>query len=190
MDIQNLWRCILLIFTTVLTFSCQQQFNSKNIEQQTKEFKSIVGSQVNINYGPLKPYNPFQRNQATTSKPSFTIVSYLNASCSSCIAEINEWKHFYDSLSGNSNVKIQLVFYSDDNFEYLKFLCESGKIEKFPFLFYFDNEREFANQNPLFLRDDIENTVLLDKLGKVLLTGNPLHSQNRKQEYIKTVVGR
>lgn len=173
-------------FLTILIFSCNS--NSKSSTLNKAELQNSFGS-VGINFDSLETYNPFNlsENGSDAKQPDYTIISYINVECSVCIAEIDEWRELYQS-SKMKNYQIKLVFYSTDKFEYIKYLCETNNIKKFPFKFYLDSKGLFTVKNPIFNKANVDKTILIDKNANIILTGNPLHSNNIKSEYLKTIM--
>lgn len=167
---------LILLFFFILFFSCKGQNNNKNIT-------SHPDHKVNISYNNLEIYDPFDVKEfVKQSNPSFTIVSYINVSCPSCIEEIDSWKLFWTKFN-NKNCRINLVFYSKDKFEYIKFLVESGEIQKFPFPFYLDVNESFLIHNTFMQNPKYDYTVLLDKDNVLISTGNPLHNKTISSEF-------
>src|SRR4051812_15727786 len=64
-----------------------------------------------INDSGLLVYNPFKLalEKEPAQKP-YTILSYVDVTCSVCIAEIDKWKTFYDT-SSKKDYSVKLVFF-------------------------------------------------------------------------------
>lgn len=128
-------------------------------------------------------YNPFNvAVDQQKSHPSYTILSYVDVTCSVCIFEIDKWKAFYDS-SAKKDFDVKLVFHAHDKFEYIKYLCENKSIKPFPFPFYLDTAQRYAKLNPVLKKDASDKTVVVDKSGQVVLQGNPLHADSTRVKY-------
>lgn len=149
--------------------------------------KIIQSSQAIVNYDSLSVYDPFKTsNGQKEEQPGFTIVSYINVSCPSCIVEIDKWNEFIGDMK-SKDCKVKLVLYSKDNFEYIKYLFESNELKKFPHILYLDTKNVFDRNNPLFNEFDTDKTVLTDKENIVILKGNPLHSKEMKAAYLEAI---
>jgi hypothetical protein len=168
--------------------SCNNIKNNK----EALLLKSII--QDNINKKLILPdsisvYNPFSNNindSLSVSNSEFKIYIRLNTSCGSCITEINFWNTLSEDFK-KYNTPIIFICRSDDKFELIKYLCESGKIDKFPYPFFFDEKDEFYKLNGFMKKSDHFETVLTDKNNRILLMGNPLHSKRIKELYLKEI---
>ncbi len=137
-----------------------------------------------IVYSPFKNY--LLDNIQLKKHSSLKIYSYVNVSCPGCIADIDIWNKLAAEFI-KKDVPVILVFYSKDNFEYIKHLCEVNEIKKFPFPFYLDNQNKFPIGNPDFEALETSPTVLIDRNNKIILTGNPLHSSKTKELYMAKI---
>lgn len=166
---------IFLSLTILIYNSCANEKNKNTISNKLIKFDN------------LESFNPFNINvKQHSSDYKYHIISYLNVSCSVCIAEIDKWNEFYKNINKN-NFDIILVFYSEDKFEYIKFLFEKGDINKFPFPFYIDKKNIFLKYNPIFSEVSNDKTILIDNANKILNFGNPIHSNETKSLFIKTL---
>ncbi|MDP1762541.1 MAG: hypothetical protein Q8L07_01555 [Sediminibacterium sp.] len=138
----------------------------------------------------LQAYSPFKNYLLDSNQlaqlPSSKIYAYVNVSCSSCIGDIEKWNELIPVFMQN-NVPVMLIFYTKDNFEYIKYLCESGGVKKFPFPFYLDTKNKFSEQNPIFKEYEMKPVVLVDKNNTIICSGNPLYSEKVKDLYMKQI---
>ncbi|MBS1592594.1 MAG: hypothetical protein JST07_10870 [Bacteroidetes bacterium] len=175
--------CISILFLALI-LSCNTDTENPT---RDKEELSFPFSSTRINLDSLTEYNPFNiSTKEITPKPYYTIITYINVSCSVCIAEIDKWNEFFDTAS-NGNLQIKLIFYSEDKFEYIKYLSETNGIKKFPFPFYLDNKETFAIKNPIFKDKTVDKTILINKNGNIVLIGNPLHSKEIESKYLNKI---
>lgn len=162
---------ILLLSFYILT-SCTNSINNSNNKKEL------------IKYDSLEIYNPFNVELEKIKKTnSFTIITYINVSCASCLAEISKWNTFYKKIN-KDQTNIEMICYSKDNFEYFKFLCETKQINDTKNIFYLDRKRIFEENNSFLDLKNSDQTVLLNKNNNVLAGGNPLHSAEIEAKYI------
>ncbi len=128
--------------------------------------------------------NPFAVTFPQHTK--YTIISYLNVSCPPCLAEIKKWNEF-NAKNNHDNFQIKLVCYSDDDFQYFKFLCREKSIDKFPYPFLLDTAKEFVVLNKIFKKPEVDKTVLIDADQKIILYGNPLNNETTLKTYLETL---
>ena len=177
-------KCNFLILLFSLFFiSCDCTLNSSKVNVVNKVSDSLI--KVNLRYDDLLGYTSKEDSSNLNNDYFFTIISYINASCSSCLAEIDKWNIFSKEIS--QKVRILLIFYSNDNFEYLKSVLESEKLNNSQIEIYFDQENQFLKNNPLFTNHNFENTILMDVNDRILLTGNPLHAIETKNSYLANI---
>ncbi|WP_420400759.1 hypothetical protein [Flagellimonas sp.] len=172
-------------------FSCKDGKNTLEKDQLDSLQNSVenaLGSNLQIPDS-LKVYAPFLEyvsDSVKMSKSHCKIYTYVNASCPTCIEKIKMWDDFVDKAIQN-NVPVFMIFHSDDNFELLKHLSESGLIEDFKFPFFLDTEGIYTKNNP-FMKDNVHmETVLTDQSNKILLIGNPLYSSDIANSYYSEI---
>lgn len=137
----------------------------------------------------LDIYIPFpnclkQKEEMLNTK--FQIYSKVDASCGTCIGEINSWNELIHDFS-IYNVPIFLICSSDDNFELIKYFCESSLITDFGYPIFFDKKNEFVKENEFMAIDKNFETVLIDKNGNIIALGNPVHSKGIKEIYLNEI---
>lgn len=88
-------------------------------------------------------------------------------------------------LLDTAKIKVVLVCYSSDYFEYFKYLCESNEINKFKGQFLLDTSNRFALKNPFFLEEIVNKTVFTNAENEVLLVGNPLYNEILLNSFLK-----
>ena len=112
---------------------------------------------VNLRYDDLLGYTSKEDSSNLNNDYFFTIISYINASCSSCLAEIDKWNIFSKEIS--QKVRILLIFYSNDNFEYLKYVLESEKLNNSQIEIYFDPEFPLSSSCQIIWCAQIESVI-------------------------------
>src|SRR5690606_39631739 len=128
----------------------------------------------------LKVYRPFKNYVADSTEmmyAGYRIYSFINTSCGTCIDEIKLWESLVPDFIENKTA-IFLIFGSHDQFELIKHICESGKLENFSYPFFLDVENKYINNN-LFMNESKHfETVLTNQENEILLMGNPIHSRS------------
>lgn len=133
-----------------------------------------------------KPFTNYKTDSTKISNSKLKIYTYINASCGICIDNIKSWSDFLAELN-EYRVPIILIFKSDDNFQSIQYLCESGEVDFFPYPFFFDKNNEYEKLNKFM--DGIKDfeTVLTDKNNNILLLGNPIRLKATKDLYLKEI---
>lgn len=168
----------------ILWASCNTQ------ERSMGEKKAGSFNQLNLPEG-LKSYslNPdslILDSLKLTQHSNYKIYAFIDVSCPSCIADIDQWNKIHkDFLS--YNVPIILICYSKGNFEYLKYLFESNQIKSFPYPIYLDMNHQLFEGNRYLKEKTSHYAILTDKNNNILIEGNPLFSTKVKNEYYKLI---
>ncbi len=179
----------LLIICAVCLTSCQNKQEKETIAKHRSIIDTTLGKKLKLPTV-LSAYdclNDYRSDSIGTSNPKFKIYSRVNASCGTCVDQIDQWGDLSSEL-GKYNTSIILVCHSENNFEFIKHLCESGKIKEYTDPLYFDEENKFADLNSFMKRSKHFETVLTDRDDTILLMGNPLRSKAMKDLYIKEIV--
>lgn len=166
-------KSILLSFYSLLIIfsSCE--------ESQKEKLSNTI-----ISLNELKFYNPFNIKDYNNVK--FRVIHYLNTDCPECISEIKEWNQLNLKLN-NYSAKLILVCYSEDDFEYFRYLCKKEKIPPVSITFLLDTAKSFIGKNNIFVKTSSGKTVLVNTKGEVLCIGNPIRDKNKLTEYIKNI---
>jgi hypothetical protein len=178
----------ILLLNLFIIISCKDKEYNKNVET----LKSIVNSNLGktiIIPDSLQLYKPFSQYIADSSEiknAKIKIYSQINASCGTCIGYITKWESLSLELK-KYNIPVILICQSDDDFELLRFFCESKKIMTFSYPFFIDIESEFLNSNPFMKKSDNFKTVLTDENNTILLMGDPILSAEMKNLYLKEI---
>jgi len=120
------------------------------------------------------------QKESIQNNKKLKLVHYFNASCSSCIHDIGEWKKVLDSLNQKDSIDILFIGFTEDPMVsrfYLKKLS-------FPHKIYFDSSKVFLSSNKL---SEANYTFLTDDKNKVLCQGNPLQDSETMLLYIKYI---
>jgi hypothetical protein len=173
----------------LLLLSCN---NSKNDKKKIDHLENIIsknlGKTLNIPTE-LEMYYPFSDSKIDSlviSNSKYKIYTNIDASCGSCISQIKKWQKFAVELE-KIKVPVILIFHSNDKFELLKFLCESNKIEGFPYPFFLDKKNEYEKLNKFVYDHESFKTTMTDTNNKILLFGNPLASKGIKEMYLSNI---
>lgn len=133
------------------------------------------------------PFQPYTTDSIQLANSSLKLYSLINTGCSTCLGEIDKWFSFASKIK-KYKIPVILICKSDkDNFESIKYLCETNKIKKFPFPFFLDLKDNYVNKNPFMNASRDFETVLTDKNNTILLIGNPLRSNEMKELYLKEI---
>lgn len=158
-------------------------------EEKMVSFKNII--QDNLGNKLILPddlpiYTPFANTDVDSTRISnyrYMIYTYINTSCTACIDNFNAWNNIAPEF-GMNNVPVFIICGSDDGFELIKFLCESGGIKDFPYPFLLDEKNDFLNLNPYMKEHGSFQTVLTNNKHEILMIGNPIYSEEIKKMYL------
>lgn len=156
------------------------------------EVKIIVENNIGKKFiipDSLIAYNPFTNYIADSigiSNASFKIYSKINASCGTCISKINNWNKIANEFK-KYGVPVILICQSDENFELIKYFCESGEIESFPYPFFIDKRNELTELNDFMKKVVGFETVLTNRENKIIALGDPLRFEKIKKIYLDEI---
>lgn len=175
-------------FISIL-FSCKNKTIEKN---ETKLLKYVIednlGKELIIpeSLSIYKPFNNYVKDSSQISNSEFKIYSHIDASCSTCVDNIELWNVFSESIEENNKISVSviLIFTSKDEFELIKYLIDTNKIKTFPYPFFLDSNKEYTQLNKFMSESSHFETVLTNKYNNILLFGNPIHSREIKNMYI------
>lgn len=173
-----------------LLISCKRE---QADNEKVKLFKNIV--EVNLGKKLVIPkdlqlYAPFNHNSTDSIKlanSNLKLYSLINTSCATCIEEISKWDSLASKLKKYKIPVILICQSNKDNFELLKYLCETNKIKKFTYPFFLDLKDLYVHKNPFMKASKDFQTVLTDKDNSILLIGNPIHSEGINELYLKEI---
>lgn len=180
-----------ILISVIIVLSCKN-------EQRELETNSLphLNDLVNKNIGKrfiisdsLTIYSPFTNyllDSAKVANSKFKIYSHINVSCPTCIEEIKLWNNLALEFS-KYDTPVILIFGTKDDFEFIKYLCESGGIKNFPYPFFMDNIGEYNTLNEFMRESSDSETILTNQENIISLIGNPLHSKEVKDLYIKEI---
>lgn len=121
----------------------------------------------------LDVYDSF--NSVDSGLDKIQVISYLNLSCPPCLNDIDRWNQFAIKYR-DYGVRVKLVCYSDDYFEYFKYLRENGTNGEFNGTFLLGTANVFLRNNKFIRSKSSGGTVVTDENSKVILHGSPLQS--------------
>ena len=140
---------ILCILTVGIITSCS---NKKQNIDKVKTLKSVVENTLNKKLdipNSLEVYSPFSKslvNKNDILNSKYKIFSRIDASCGTCIQSINSWNELIPEFS-QYKVPVILICSSDDNFELIKYFCETREIIDFGYPFFLDKKDEFVKMD-------------------------------------------
>lgn len=163
---KNTYRIILeLLFSLIIIFSLNSCQNNKDkIKQRISEFQS---KQINL---------PYIHN--TISNKDYTIATFIDGNCKVCIEELKKWEKWIEKDS--SHVRFAIYLHATDpvRIQQIDSTYWEMKYQLIP-----DTTKKYLKDNNLDKHEKIFQTFLLDKKGKVLLTGNPLSNNDLTRLY-------
>lgn len=174
------------LFGLLLIISCQNKQQKAKITNAIAQ--KIIGQKLNFpdNLETYRPFKDYLLDSTEVAKKRLRIFTYINISCPSCIANLENWNKVASQLI-KYNVPIFFLCYSEDNFEYIKFLCEQGKVKTFAFPFFFDKQDRFLKKNKFLTVSPNYHTVLLDENDKILWVGDPSHNPDMATQYLDLI---
>lgn len=181
---RRLYRLVYLFFTICLLSNCNTRnkqgldtaLNNKKIEKFTQPDSLIT----------YKPFALTSLDSNEIANSTLKIYSFIDASCSTCLGSINNWKLIASEIK-NYKIPVILIVQSEDNYELLKYLCEKKNIDKFPYPFYFDLKGQFFVRNKFLSPKRNEHTVLTDKDNNILASGDMTLSKKIKEQYMNII---
>jgi len=133
-----------------------------------------------------KPFALSASDSTAIDHSALKIYSFIDASCSTCLSSINNWKLASAEMKPYG-IPVILMIQSEDNYELLKYLCEKKNIDKFPFPFYLDVKNQFFVYNKFLSQDRNGHTVLIDRDNNILASGDITLSKKTREEYIDII---
>jgi len=179
---------IIVVVCLCFLLSCQNTDRSANKASLETTIGSTLGKKLFLPTN-LRVYSPFPdlvADSSTISNAEYKLFTHINASCGSCIAQIKLWENLVTEFD-KFKIPIILICDSDDRFELLKYLCETGGIEKFSYPFFLDKKNEYIKRNQFMEKVQDFETVLADKENNILLLGNPIRSKEMKGLYLMEI---
>lgn len=178
-----------ILISILFLYSCEGSKKTKTETQFKSIIDNVIGKELFLpdNMTIYKPFNNYTYDSLEVISSKLKITTFINASCGSCISEINRWESFSKELA-KFNVPVLLIFESNDQFELLHYLCETGTVANSSFPFFMDIKNEYLINNSFMKTTNSMRTVLVDDKNKILLIGNPIKSDKIKDMYIKEIV--
>jgi hypothetical protein len=133
----------------------------------------------------FNPYLPNIPDSTLFSGSKTKIYTLVNASCSTCLLHLKEWDDFETNINKLKDVQVIVVCESDDNFQLLKYLFESKKMDKILLPIVLDLDNKFISLNVSLLSREGDLTVLTNSNNKILLSGNPIKNKKDKKRYMR-----
>lgn len=192
MKTRNIIRIIFWLLCVSTIISCKEKkLNSVKIKSLESVVETTLNKKLNIpdSLGVYAPFSKYIANESNILNSEFRIYSRVDASCGTCIGDINTWYELIPEFS-RYKVPIILICSSDDNFELIKYFCETGAITNFGYPFFLDQNNEFVRNNKFMATDKSFETVLTDQNNNILAVGNPVHSKGIKKIYLNEILKR
>lgn len=133
--------------------------------------------------------NDVYMDSAQLLNAPYKIFSFINVSCVSCIPDIDKWDSVADEFMKHG-VPVVLICDAKDNFEYLKYLFEEGKLKRFRFPLFLDSKNTFYKKNNFIRQDLAHQAVLTDAGNKIIAAGSAIYSDKIKAGYLQKVTGK
>ncbi|KQC02756.1 hypothetical protein [Pedobacter sp. Hv1] len=188
MKMYHISKSILVLIWMCCIISCKNKEETDEIASLKSVVENTLGKKLIIPAS-LPTYSPFTNyiaDSAAIFNSEYRIYSKVNASCGSCITHINLWKNLIAEFS-KYKIPVILVCNSDDQFELIKYFCETGKLKSFSYPFFLDRKNEFVKKNKFMAASKNFETVLTDKNNTILLLGNPAVSKAINKLYLKEI---
>lgn len=180
-----------LLLCNCILPSYKSSNSHSNINKQEIIYREdIIGRKV-IMPDTVEIYSPFKKDYLITNSQSakvlpFKIYAYVNVSCPTCIVNLEDWQEFISKVLKNA-VPVIMVCTSKDHFEYFKYLCETKQMKPFTFPLYLDIRNQFPIKNPFVNESLVYQTVLTNLDNAILVTGDPIHSENTRKLYLDEI---
>ncbi len=184
----HILRTSLVLICMCCIIACRNKEQTDEIASLESVVEHTLGKKL-ILPSSLQTYSPFTNYLADSAEvfnSEYRIYSKVNASCGSCITHINLWNKLITEFS-KYKVPVILVCNSDDQFELIKYVCETGKLKSFSYPFFLDNRNEFVKTNKFMAKSKNFETVLTDRNNTILLMGNPMVSKEINALYLKEI---
>jgi len=111
------------------------------------------------------------------------VITYIDAGCSSCMLELDEWLKFIAGYNGPNKVKFVAIFKAP-NYSYLEYYLKDKHAPNA--LILYDQNDEFYKKNNLPPSNKLKG-MLLSKNNKVELIGSPVYLSELKPIYYKKI---
>ncbi len=176
---------IVCIFSLI---SCKNDKNNEKIISLKSIIDSNIGKELIIPDSIIiyKPFLNYAMDSVKMFNAEIKIYSRINTSCSTCFENFELWENFHKQLEGKK-IPILLICESNDDFEMIKYVCESGGVSSFPYPFILDIKNSFYTKNKFMKESEHFETVLTDKNNTILLLGSPIHSKEIEELYLKEI---
>lgn len=187
MKTRNTIRILFLFLCVSIITSCKDK-NADKINSLKSVIENTLNKKLKIpdSLGVYAPFPDCIANGSDMLNSEYQIYSRVDASCGTCIGDINSWNKLIPEFN-RYKVPIILICSSDDDFELIKYFCETGAITDFGYPFFLDKNNEFVKNNKFMAIDKSFETVLTDQNRNILAIGSPVHSKGIKEIYFKEI---
>lgn len=125
----------------------------------------------------LHPIQTHDQMKLDFTKTEKILIHYFNGSCSSCIGEIVKMDKIYANYQNDKNCLL-LISYSPDTI-LLAYYTDKSKISA---IIMYDKEQSFFLKNNKVFQH-YGNTFLINKNGKVIMSGNLINNKRVQKAY-------
>ena len=161
----------------LLSLACSEIGRKQSgISVDTRNMTIIMPDSVELY--PKDAYRPDSNKKAKL----FTLI---DVSCSTCLIKMGQLNQLYTEIKKeNRDVGFIPICYAADNFEMLKYLIETSKIDRVSVPLVLDVSNNFINLNEGIIDGLVVTTVLTDENNNVILAGDPLGSERDRIELL------
>ncbi len=181
--ISNPFKLLLLTFAMSVFFSScsQSRFTS---EQQAK-IKELMGKKLafpdDLTLYSIKDQKEFPGLKLSDEK-AFRFVSYIDASCGTCITELTKWDSLINNQN-NENLEYLFILKSYDDFEIFKFMTQDVNYQNVQTVIL-DKRETFYQENDIPY-DKALQSYLINSDNEIIGVGNPVFSESIMDSYLK-----
>lgn len=172
----------LLIISPVFFSACKSSPYNK---AQQSEINNLIGQKL-VFPNELVLYSLDEQKEFSNvffnRNKSFRMVSYIDASCGTCIAELSKWDSLINDQS-NHNLEYVLILKAYDNFELLKFATQEVNYRNLNTVIF--DKGDFFSQKNTIPSDKQLQSYLLNNQDEIIGVGNPAFSEEIMNSYIK-----
>lgn len=173
---------IIIILISIVGLSCKKQKQDTELLQLVKEWH---GKEIRFPENAIFTLYGKDTVDYVIPQSSYKVLVYTDsAGCIDCKLQLQKWQELIEYTNSISNGEIPFLFFFHPK-DY-KELCQLFKRDLFdmPTCIDFNGELNKLNNFPLLPQF---HTLLLDKDNKVSVIGNPVHSTDIRDLYIKQI---
>lgn len=144
-----------------------------------KSLIKLFQTQIKIDY-PLKRYDLENKWTDYERNSKYKVINYIDASCSSCIETLIDWKQF---MQKNSDWDIDYLFYIKPTD--IELLSEFLKEFEFNYPLIIDEGSEFFKNNSKPIEENMGAKIiwLINAENKIVISGDPINNHRILKAY-------